>query len=182
MKKVVLLGDSIRLIGYGTKLPSILGEDYEIWQPSENCKFAKYTLRCVYDWKNNIRGADIIHWNNGLWDTCRLFDGECFTPVAEYVDTMKKIAKVLLTYTKKLVFASTTPVNPNKKDQCNTDITAYNEAVIPELKKMGVIINDLHSLVNENIEEYICEDLIHLSPRGIDVCAEQVAGIIKDLT
>ena len=28
MKKIVLLGDSIRLIGYGTKVPEMLGENY----------------------------------------------------------------------------------------------------------------------------------------------------------
>ena len=181
MKKVVLLGDSIRLIGYGTKVPELLGDDFDVWQPSENCKFAKYTLRCIHDWKNNIRGADIIHWNNGLWDTCRLYDGEPFTSVTEYCDTVVKIAKVLLSYTKKLVFATTTPVNPKKKDQSNDDIRAYNEAVLPALKVMGVIINDLHSLVSENIDGYICEDNIHLSPLGIEVCAKQVANVIKKL-
>jgi hypothetical protein len=30
MKKVVLLGDSIRLIGYGLKVPELLGDEYEV--------------------------------------------------------------------------------------------------------------------------------------------------------
>lgn len=30
MKKVVLLGDSIRQIGYGTKVPSLLGPGYTV--------------------------------------------------------------------------------------------------------------------------------------------------------
>ena len=30
MKKVTLLGDSIRQIGYGTKVPELLGEEYEV--------------------------------------------------------------------------------------------------------------------------------------------------------
>ena len=48
MKKVVLLGDSIRLWGYGTKVPEMLGEDYEVWQPEDNCRFVKYTLRGLF--------------------------------------------------------------------------------------------------------------------------------------
>ncbi len=49
MKKVVLLGDSIRLWGYGTKVPELLGKDYEVWQPEDNCRFVKYTLRGLFD-------------------------------------------------------------------------------------------------------------------------------------
>ena len=49
MKKVALLGDSIRLIGYGTKVPELLGKEYEVFQPAENCRFVKYTLRGVFD-------------------------------------------------------------------------------------------------------------------------------------
>ena len=34
MKKIILLGDSIRLIGYGTKVPALLGEE-PLGYPSE---------------------------------------------------------------------------------------------------------------------------------------------------
>lgn len=44
-KKVALLGDSIRLIGYGQIVPQMLGENYEVFQTEDNCRFAKYTLR-----------------------------------------------------------------------------------------------------------------------------------------
>lgn len=39
MIKVALLGDSIREIGYGTVVPQMLGDDYEVFQPAENCRF-----------------------------------------------------------------------------------------------------------------------------------------------
>lgn len=55
MKKVILLGDSIRLIGYGTKLPEILGADYDVWQPEENCRFSNYTLRMVFEHQNFLK-------------------------------------------------------------------------------------------------------------------------------
>ena len=41
MKKVVLLGDSIRLWGYGTKVPDMLKGEYEVCQPEDNCRFTK---------------------------------------------------------------------------------------------------------------------------------------------
>jgi len=69
MKKITLLGDSIRWIGYGTKVPELLGNEYEVFQPDDNCRFSKYTLRGVMvEWAEGIEGSDIIHWNNGLWD------------------------------------------------------------------------------------------------------------------
>ena len=58
MKKVVLLGDSIRLIGYGTIVPKMLGEEYEVFQPEDNCRWAKYTERMLFDYKNYLKDAD----------------------------------------------------------------------------------------------------------------------------
>ena len=54
MKKVTLLGDSIRQIGYGTKVPELLGDEYQVFQPEDNCRFVKYTLRMLFDLKTEI--------------------------------------------------------------------------------------------------------------------------------
>ena len=65
--KVTLLGDSIRLIGYGLKVPELLGEEFEVFQPGDNCRFAKYTLRGLFDWQepmvqNNRYVTLSWHW------------------------------------------------------------------------------------------------------------------------
>ena len=67
MKKLVLLGDSIRLIGYGTRLAEIMSDEYEVWQPEDNCRWADYTYRMLSDKAAEIEGADLVHWNNGHW-------------------------------------------------------------------------------------------------------------------
>ena len=85
MIKVTLLGDSIRMIGYGPLVPALLGEDFEVFQPDENCRFAKYTLRGLFDWQGEMSGTQIVHWNNGLWDICNLFGDGLFTSESEYV-------------------------------------------------------------------------------------------------
>jgi len=181
MKKIVLLGDSIRLIGYGKRVCELLSDNYEVWQPDDNCRFSSYTLRLIYDNIGYIKDADIIHWNNGLWDTCHLFDDGTFTSIAVYVENMKRIARILLTLGKKVVFATTTPVTPSNPITCNDDIDAFNKAVVPALQKMGVLINDLNKTVLQNIDEYIRkDDNIHLSEKGIEVCAKQVTDFIKD--
>ena len=49
MKKVTLLGDSIRQIGYGKTVAEELGkEGIEVFQPEENCRFSKYTLSYAF--------------------------------------------------------------------------------------------------------------------------------------
>ena len=178
MKKIVLLGDSIRLIGYGAKVPELLGDQYEVWQPEDNCRFASYTLRMLFDHREQIKGADVIHWNNGLWDECDLFGDGAFTPIEEYCDTMERIAKILMTYGKTVVFATTTPTHPAMWGQSRDRIVAYNEAVVARLSPMGIKINDLFSAIDADVERYICGDLIHLSDEGVEVASAKVAECI----
>lgn len=182
MRKVVLLGDSIREEGYGKSVASALENDFEVWQPDDNCRYAKYTLRGLYDWRHHIDGVDIIHWNNGLWDASRILDGETFTPIEQYVAEMVRLAKMLQRRAKVVIFATTTPVlegNPNFMH--NEDVDAFNAALVPQLRKLGIVIDDLNALVSEDPERYICADRTHLSGDGIAACAEQVEACIRRL-
>jgi len=180
MKKVVLLGDSIRQIGYGTVINKFLSNNITIWQPEDNCRFAQYTLRMLFENKDQIDGADVIHLNNGLWDVCDIFnDGESFTPINVYIDLIDRISNILLKYGKKVIFATTTPVRLDNPYNKNSTIVRYNEAVIPLLKKKGIIINDLYGLLVDDIDTNIREDdKIHLTDVAIEKCAKQVAEII----
>ena len=177
--KVTLLGDSIRMIGYGLEVPTLLGEEFDVFQPKENCKFAKFTFRGLFDWEKNMSGSQIVHWNNGLWDVCNLFGDGLFTSEAEYVENMLRIADILIKRYDKVIFATTTPVALENQYNSNSDIEKYNALIVPLLKEKGIIINDLYQLVASDIDKYICEDNIHLSEEGIKACAEQVADIIK---
>ena len=181
MTKVALLGDSIRLVGYGTVVPKMLGEEYEVFQPADNCRFAKYTLRGLFDWENELKGCDIVHWNNGLWDTVRNRpDSEPFSSPEEYLETILRIAKYLKANHRVVIFATTTPVRPENPNNDNDRIAEYNALVVPELEKLGVIINDLNAVVSKDITGNIREDdLIHLTEKGIEACAKQVVSFIK---
>jgi hypothetical protein len=50
MKKVVLIGDSIRM-GYDKYIKDALNGTAEVFYPSENCRFAEYVLRYAHEWK-----------------------------------------------------------------------------------------------------------------------------------
>ncbi len=180
MKKVVLLGDSIRMMGYGPLVPEMLGEGYEVWQPEDNCRFAAYTLRMLFDYRKSIEGADVIHWNNGLWDTCDLFGDGAFTPVEIYAEQLRRIAGILKSYAPKVIFATTTVPHPDMCGHTWERIQAFNAAARAVLEPMGILINDLYPLVaNEHYEELLLGDLIHLSDKGAQVVATQVAEAIR---
>ena len=180
MKKVALLGDSIRMIGYGTLLPELLKDEYAVWQTEENNQHCKTTQRVLIDYQSDLADADIIHWNNGLWDTYDFF-GEPFTEVDVYVNTMVRIARQLKKFTDKVIFATTTPVRTEHPCEDNDTIRAYNAAVVPALQAEGIVINDLNAVVSADVYGLIGEDNIHLNEQGIRVCAEQVAKAIRKI-
>lgn len=180
MKKLTLLGDSIRMIGYGERVKDILKDEYEVFQPEENCRFAKYTLRMLFDYKEQIAGSDVVHWNNGLWDVTNIFGDGQFTPTEEYVKEMLRIADLLLKITSKVIFATTTPVKEGYPYQSCSDIEKLNNAIVPELRKKGIAINDLYKTLYPIKESAIREDdMIHLNEKGIEICAKQVVDAIR---
>lgn len=179
MKKVVLLGDSIRLMGYGARTAELLGEGYDVWQPEDNCRFASYTLRMLFDYAEQMKGADVIHWNNGLWDICDLFGDGAFTPLEDYIRLLARIAAILKTYSKTVIFATTTTPDPEMWGHDINRLKIYNDAAVATLSEMGVLINDLFTPVAADTASMICADHIHLSEYGVEVCARRVAEAIR---
>lgn len=84
MKTVFLMGDSIRM-GYDRYVRDALADEAAVYYPSENCRFAQYTLRNAHEWIEKDcqpERVDVVHWNAGLWDVLRLFGDEPLTPSA----------------------------------------------------------------------------------------------------
>lgn len=204
MKKVLLIGDSIRL-GYEPAVKEALSGEYDVWGPEENCRFAKYTLnelgRIFEAFSNgtakecdeallqptntadgDIIYPDIIHWNNGLWDTSIVCEEDgAFTPIDEYISYMAKILRELRKVTDKVIFATTTPVKPINPNQKNEIITEYNKRIIEFMKNEGVMINDLGARVSEDKDRFISGDNIHLSEDGKKMCADAIAECVRKI-
>ena len=178
MKKIILLGDSIRL-SYGNRVRELLGEGYTVWQPEDNCRFASYTLRMLFEYKAQLEGADIIHFNCGLWDMCDLFGDGPFTSLEFYVEQMVRIAKILKTYAPVVIFAATTPPSPKMWGHDLNRVRAYNTAAMAALEPLGVLFDDLFTPVAEDIDRMISEDYLHASPYGVEILANRVADCIK---
>ena len=186
MKKVVLIGDSIRM-GYQAGVTHLLAGKTSVQGPEENCRFSAYTLFHLSTWMPD-EDYDVVHWNNGLWDASRMPDGKIHTPLAMYLEIQERIATILLKKARRLVFATTTPVWPEQfasgaiRPRNNEDIRDYNLAAAALHRKRGIAINDLHALVSGEIKRYVSDDMIHLTPAGNEVCAHRVASLIDQLT
>ncbi len=185
MIKVMLIGDSIRL-SYQARVRELLQGQADVQGPDDNCRFAAYTLFGLARWVPD-NDYDVIQWNNGQWDTCHMPDGRIHTPLRVYLSLQKRIAKVLRPKAKRLLFATTTPVHPDQFETAvlngrkNADIAVYNQAAAAELSALGVEINDLHTPVVQDIQRYICQDRVHLSVDGVELCARQVSCMVGGL-
>ena len=178
MKKIILLGDSIRL-SYQNRVSELLGDGYTVWGPEDNGRFASYTLRMLYDYREVLKGSDLIHFNCGLWDMCDLFGDGPFTPIEVYAEQMARVAKVLKTYAPVVVFAATTPPSPRMWGHDMERVRAYNAAAVAALEPLGILFDDLFTPVAEDIDRMISEDLLHASPLGVEVLANRVADCVK---
>lgn len=184
---VLLIGDSIRLF-YEKDVQERLGEAYKIYGPEENCRFSAYVLNSLRFWLETYPAPDIIHFNAGLWDTAILYkeDG-CFSDVDTYVSYMKKVLRVLRSTGAQVIFATTTPVDDDKVNFAgpmppahrNEDIIRYNAAVLKAFQGEDIYINDLFSLMYEDKEKYLSEDMIHPNEEGIKLLGRAVAEAIQ---
>ena len=186
MKKIVLIGDSIRM-GYDKYVKDALKDEAEVFYPNENCRFAQYVLRTVSDWRKDGNwgdDADLVHWNAGLWDTLRLYGDEPLTPPEMYAEMIRRIDKRLrLLFPKaKLVFATSTRVLEERygKDfkRYNKDIEEYNRIALDVLKDTDTVINDLYSFTKSlPVECY--SDVTHLyTPDGTNAMVNKVLDVI----
>ncbi len=180
-KKVMLIGDSIRLL-YQDKVAALLGDDYEVVWPSENGRFCKYMLNELERWFEACGEPDIIHWNVGLWDTsvvCK--EDGAFTPIDEFLKYIDFTLRELRKKTDKVIFATITPVKEGSPNQKVEYIEEYNRQLIRFMNQNGCKINDLFGLLNPDKENTIGPDCIHISPLGAEICAKAVADAIREI-
>ena len=185
--KIVIFGDSIRLGegGYGPYVAErLVKEGHEVFQPDDNCRFAKYTLRLLFDYREQIKDADIVHFNIGHWDLCTLPpETEPFSTIEEYKNNLRRVAKIFLGITPHVIFATTTPVRKEHPYQNNEIIQKYNKAAIEVMQELGIKINDMFPLLLPDLDNNIRSDnwdYIHPTEAGRKILIERVYQVIED--
>ena len=192
MKKVLLLGDSIRM-GYQDYVKEYLNGEYEVVFHEENGRCSATTLWQVNQMFRRHPDIALVHWNNGYWDMhISPPMKEHLRPLPEYISNLTRIAQYIRERGAKVVFATTPPVKGDgfarEVTGIKTDIyfseefvQIYNAAALSLMKELSVPINDLYTLCLEDENYYKCIDMIHLTEAGSRRCAEKIAEVVREM-
>lgn len=192
MKKVLLLGDSIRM-GYDEFVKEELAGEFEVYYDElDNGRFAAYTLWQANQFFKKCGKFDVVHWNNGYWDmNIEAPMTEPLHPIGDYVTMLGRILAEIRKNGAVPVFATSVPILPKDIAEeirgegmkpCNYDnawVIKYNDVAVSLMKNEGVMVNDLYSLCLKDKYFYKCPDLLHLTEEGYRQCAAQAAAAIR---
>ena len=186
MKKIVLIGDSIRA-GYDKYVKQTLEGEVEVLYSKDSGRFAQYVLRTVSEWKKEEGWGDdidLVHWNAGLWDVLRMFGDDRLTPPEMYGEMIRRVDKRLryLFPNAKMVFATSTRVLEERYGKnftrYNCEIEEYNAIALDALRDTDTVINDLYALTKE-LPATFYSDMTHLyTPEGTEVVTNQVLSVV----
>ena len=184
LPKVLLLGDSIRM-SYQPHVARLLSDRAEVVGPADNCQYSLYTLSSLGGWITALGKPDIVHWNNGIHDSGHNpARSPIQIPIDVYRTNLESILDGLTALTPNVIWATITPVHPDRPFRDtewawrNEEIDQYNEVARTLIESRGVLINDLHTLVWNNVSEFLSEDQLHLSESGQEVCARAVVDCV----
>ena len=181
MKKIILLGDSVRM-QVQPAVAEKLADIAEVTGPEENCRWSGYLLNSLRFWLPQLPSPDLVQWNSGLWDMGDDYqEGRHFYPPDLYEETCRRICRILRKVTGKpdlpLVIATTTPTLHGDHE----DIRQYNDILRKVAAAERATVNDLYAVVFPNRTEMIGEDHIHLTSSGVEAVAEQTAAVLRSV-
>lgn len=188
MKRIFLIGDSIR-IGYDEYVREQMAGEAVLYWSEDNARFVSYTLRYVHEWAPQNCPADkidIVHWNNGLWDTLHLLGDDMQTSEEEYRQGLHRIAaRIRLVFPNaKIIFALSTSVVSERYDKrymwrSNENVERYNAIAREVMQQEGIAIDDLYSVSKALPLEHHAPDGTHYTPEGYRALAQAVTECLR---
>jgi len=188
-KNVFLIGDSIRR-GYCQATADALADTAQVFWPDDNCRNTQYVITCLKKWAgmfDDTSKVDLVQFNCGHWDTAHWNEDEYpLTSEEEFDRNIRMIIRQLRKFfpNAKLVFATTTTMNPNGifgvNPRDNATISRYNDIAVQIAKKEGVLVNDLYCITREwGSEKY--KDYCHFTEEASMELGRAVADRLREL-
>jgi lysophospholipase L1-like esterase len=191
MKRIVLLGDSIRL-GYEPFVRAELAGEAFVWGPPDNGQHSTNLLMNFWPWIA-AQQPDILHMNSGIWDTRRVARGSDLNvvPLPIYRENIRNLIRLTRCHTNALIiWATATPLlnEPANETQRKNgmagrdaaDIPLYNEAASEAAREESIPVNDLYSLViGEGPGKLLLPDGVHYGEQGCRFLGSQVAAFLR---
>ena len=189
-KTVYLIGDSITM-GYRAVVKDVMSDVANVVYPAENGRSSQFVIIMLRGWSGlcDPESVGVVQFNAGHWDIAHWNDEPIsLTSVDEYCRNIIRIYESLRRMYKnaRIVFATTTPMNPNGENSVNfrytSEIKEYNEAAKKALAEKDVVINDLFEFTKDFIENDFA-DYCHFTDEANERlgrhCAELFASLLK---
>ncbi len=185
---VLLIGDSIR-IGYCNTVRDHLSGIVDVLYPDENCRHTHHVLTMLDHWAHLCpkEQVKVVLFNCGHWDCAHWGDDRApLTSLPYYAENIGRIFDRLqeIYPCAKIVFATTTPMNPNGVPGSNPrttgDIMRYNAAAEQMLRARNGAILDLFSYTKDWDETHYM-DYCHFTPKAFETLGLFVARQIEAL-
>jgi dienelactone hydrolase/lysophospholipase L1-like esterase len=186
LPKVVLAGDSIRL-GYAPLVAKALAGKAIVVSAEANGGDSANLLGHLDEWIISEK-PDIVHWNAGLHDLklSKQTRTHQIEPAQYEANLRQIVARIQKETRATMIFASTTPILDERHakrkadfDRFESDVRRYNLTALRTLKEVGIVVNDLHWLVEKDgTAGLMTDDGTHYLPTGYQRLAEAVTDCI----
>ncbi len=169
-------------MGYEETVRRELSDWARVWGPEQNGGTSENILTHLNAWAIT-RTPDILHVNCGLHDLKKdLGKGAPAVALDRYADTVRSILSRLTSETgATIIWALTTPVNQNWHhknkpfDRFETDVIIYNDVARNIAREMGIIVNDLFSvIISAGRDSLLLPDGVHFKPEGYILSSARV--------
>ncbi len=193
LPRVLIIGDSIS-IAYTVTVRELLNGKANVHRAPVNCQSSTTGLSGTTgpkSWQGDQKW-DVIHFNFGIWDAKIVpATGQPAVSQADYVKNLTEIARRLQATGAKVIFATTTPIPDSLTSQPTgpgtldpkarffVPLSGRTAAAVEALQKMGVVIDDLNSVIHADREKYWNPKDLHFSPQGSQVLGRAVAASIE---
>ena len=183
---IFLIGDSIRM-GYCKTVRAQLSDVANVFYPAENCRNSQNVITNLNAWSKEFPAEEIkiVQFNCGHWDVAHWSgDDETLTSTDEYRRNIQKIIRLLRKFfpNAKLVFATTTAMNPNGivgvNPRYNSTIELYNQIAIEVANKADVTVNDLYA-ITKTYTTQMYRDHCHLTEPTSEKLGKAVADFLR---
>jgi hypothetical protein len=188
LPNVLIIGDSISM-GYTPFVRQILAEKANVTHPTENCGPTERGVANLEIWLDQKK-YEVIYFNFGLHDlkhvnaVTKAASNKATDPVLAdiptYAANLDIIAKKLKQASKRVIFATTTPVPAKSGSPLREPAMPekYNEAARVVMKKNNIPVDDLYHFVLPQIASIQRPNNVHYTPAGYEILAKRVAETI----
>jgi len=186
MKKIALIGDSIRM-GYQATVIELLASTAKVVSPDSNGGDSRNVLANLDEWVIDLK-PDIIHLNCGLHDIKREFatPEQTQVPLEEYRHNLETIFRRITATGAVLIWGTTTPVHYERHhavkgfDRREEDVTAFNRAAREVACQFDLPVDDLYAAVMQaGRDEMVGFDGVHFEQQGYQMLGTRVAEFIR---